>query len=277
MPPHVRQVAGLFPSARRETRRYWKPFKGDFKIGGNPVKRVGGAVEKAGRSFYHEMSQFGEGVVNIVASPYYHYADYPNTGYAYGKKQLAGSAQTVALTAILSAYAIDAASTPGSTPPAGDTPYPDLPGSVDMPYGADYPGMPSTVPTPGPTLPAPTGLESGSIDMPYGANYPGADLSPTWTDKALGAGKYIGEKIGLPLALKLLMPAAPSVGSPGGGYSIYNQAGGSEGGGSGSPGGGGGFFSGLDEPGALGLPVWATYVIAALVLGVAIAAAKRKG
>jgi len=262
---HVRQVAGLFPSARRETRRCWKPFSGDFRIGGNPIERVGGAVVRGVKDFGHELSQFGEGVINIVGSPYYHYANIPNTGYAYGVKQLAGSAPTVAGAAILTAYGIDALSTPGSPAPIGDTPYPNLPGSIDMPYGADYAGMPSTGP-----------IEvTGSVDMPFGENYPGAAPSSSYMDTALSAGKYIGEKIGLPLALKLLTPS-PAVASKGGGYSIYNQAGGSEGGGSGSPGGGGGFFSGFDEPGALGLPVWATYAIAAVILYAAIAASKGR-
>jgi hypothetical protein len=86
---------------------------------------------------------------------------------------------------------------------------------------------------------------------------------------------YVGEKIGVPLALKLLLPTAAPAASKGGGYSIYNQAGGTDGGGSGSAGGGGGFFSGIDQPGAFGLPVWATYGIAAVILVAAIAASKR--
>jgi hypothetical protein len=274
MPPHVRQVAGLFPSVRRETRRGWKPFSGDFRIGGNPIKRVGGAFSKAGKDVYHELSQFGEGVVNIVGAPYYHYADIPNTGYAYGKKQLAGSAPTVAGMAILGAYGIDYFSGPSTPPSYSVTP---AEAASNESIAAQF-GMENIGPViPQPSLPSPIGLESGSIDMPFGANYPGADLSPSWTNTALSAGKYIGEKIGVPLALKLLTPSAPALSSKGGGYSIYNQAGGSDGGGSGSPGGGGGFFSGLDQEGALGLPVWATYVILASVLGVAIAASRRRG
>lgn len=258
MSAHVRQVAGLFPSARRETLRYWNPLK-------KPIEKI---------------SQLGRGVINIVASPYYHYADKPNTGWNTGWKQLAGSAQAVAGTAIVAAYGISAFSGPRSVPLAGEASYSNLPGSIDMPYGAEYPGMTPTPPAPAlpsANFPNPD-LAGGSIDMPYGVNYPGADLSPSMTDTALAGGKYLAEKIGLPLTLKLLTTAPAAAGYPGGGYSVYNQAGGTDGGGSGgSPGGGGGFFSGFDQPGALGLPVWATYVIAAGVLGLAIAASKRRG
>lgn len=271
MPSHVRQVAGLFPSARGETRRCWKPFSGDFRISRD-------SMSIARHKVFDPIAKFGRGVVNIVASPYYHYSDQgSDTGYAAGKKQISESAQTVATMAILTAYGISNLSGPSSpSSPVGtaDTPYSNLSGSIDMPYGENYPGV---QPTPAaPELASPSGMELEAASGTGQGEWVAPELSPSYVDTALSTGKYLGEKIGLPLALKLLSPSSPAV-AGGGGYSIYNQSGGSDGGGSGSDGGGGGFFSGFDQPGALGLPMWATYAIAALILGAAIAASNKKG
>ena len=60
-------------------------------------------------AFLKGLSKFGRGVINVVGSPYYHYADKQgpdgeSTGWAQGLKQISGNSQNLALTAILSAY-----------------------------------------------------------------------------------------------------------------------------------------------------------------------------
>lgn len=94
----------MIPSLDREPEHAvccWKPFSGDFRI-----SRDG--MSKARHKVLDPIAKFGRGVVNIVASPYYHYSDQgPDTGYAAGKKQISESSQSVALAAILSAFAVD--------------------------------------------------------------------------------------------------------------------------------------------------------------------------
>ena len=64
---HYHHIAGY--KGRRETFRAWKPFSGDFKIGGNPVERLGGALKDAGGdvgSFaWKGLKQYGSFALNF--------------------------------------------------------------------------------------------------------------------------------------------------------------------------------------------------------------------
>ncbi len=237
----------------------------DINRGYDAVTTFGG---KAGRDFYHSLSQFGEGIIGLVESPAAHFSKGTEYGPGWSKSwsMLSESAPTVAGTAIVAAYGIDYFTSP-SAPPAYSPPsYVVSPAEaagnegIAAQFGMNTIGA-SVIPEP--VLPA-TGLE---IEAASGTGMGTWEVpsSAAWYDPAISAGKYLGEKVAVPLALKALMPS-PAAPASSGGVFVNIPGQGAEGGGGSTGSGGGGGLAGLLQD-ANGEPSWVLYG------GLAIAAA----
>lgn len=220
-------------------------------------------------SFGRALSDLGTGLVKVARNPF------SSEGY----RQMGQGAKPVATAAVVTAaglYAFQgpgAAASPISQTAAGAKTGLELEAAAGAGQGAWVE----------PAIELPVIESSAAASAPSGLELEAAAASGqgAWVEPAIAQPWYapaipLVEKIALPVALKMLAPAnAPAQGAPG--YTIYNVGGKESSGGGPSGGGEGGSWSELlSAPSVGGLPTWAAYAGAALILALAIRASGKR-
>lgn len=249
---HIHHIAGY--TGRRETCRAWNPLKGDFKIGGNPIKRIGGALGTAAQDVggfawkgVKDVASFQLNLVTLgAANKFTSVSKWSGTGFA-------GKAGTVAgwtAAAVAGGYAASGLFAPAATG-VGASAIETAPLAVGGEIGggmfAEEAAAGSGVFWAEPAAAAISGAEAGGAAIATGAG-----TTASW----LPSGSSL---LGAGILAQLLKPVGEALGGKAGEY--INEVFGGSAGAPGSSGSGGGFAGG-DMGGGSKLP----FIIIGVVL-----------